>query len=202
MSIKEKILDIAEDMFLSRGYDSVSIRDITQAAGANVASVNYHFNCKRDLYREVFRRKLGRLSKEKIQKIREDLGTEPSPTIDHVVRSIVSGFLNDFLASKESEKLLSIITNEMSENSIALDILMEETVFPMHKVLRENIKKAHPALTDQKVALCISSIFGQIFHFVRARSVICQTAGHDYDQEFINTLIDHITDFSIRGIRG
>jgi len=202
MSTKEKILDIAEDLFLSKGYDSVSVRDITQAAGANVASVNYHFNCKRDLYREVFKRKLGRLSKEKIQKIRAELDTETSPTLEHVVRSIVSGFLNDFLSSKESEKLLSIITNEMSENAIAQDILMEETVLPIHKVLRENIKLAHPALTDQKVAFCISSIFGQIFHFVRARSVIQQTAGHDYDKEFINTLIEHITEFSVRGIRG
>lgn len=202
MSTKEKILDIAEDMFLTRGYDAVSVRDITQAAGANVASVNYHFNCKRDLYRDVFKRKLGRLSKEKIDKVKVELAKESSPTLEHVVRSIVSGFLSDFLASDESEKLLSIITNEMSENAIAQDILMEETVFPMHKVLRENIKRAHPSLTDQKVVLCISSIFGQIFHFVRARSVICQTAGQDYDQEFIKTLIDHITEFSIRGIRG
>ena len=202
MSTKEKILEIAEDLFLTKGYDSVSVRDITQAAGANVASVNYHFNCKRDLYREVFKRKLGKLSQEKIQKLEAELGTESTPTLEHVVRSIVSGFLNDFLASQESEKLLSIITNEMSENAIAQDILMEETIFPMHKVLRENIRRAHPALTDQKVTLCISSIFGQIFHFVRARSVIRQTAGQDYDQEFINTIIDHITEFTIRGIRG
>ncbi len=202
MSTKEKILEIAEDLFLTKGYDSVSVRDITQAAGANVASVNYHFNCKRDLYREVFKRKLSKLSQEKIEKLKVELATESTPTLEHVVRSIVSGFLNDFLASEESEKLLSIITNEMSENAIAQDILMEETIFPMHKVLRENIRRAHPALTDQKMTLCISSIFGQIFHFVRARSVIRQTAGQDYDQDFINTIIEHITEFSIRGIRG
>ncbi len=202
MSTKDKILDVAEEMFLSKGFDGVSVRDITLAAGANVASVNYHFNCKRDLYREVFKRRLVRLSQEKIQKIREDLGAEPMPSLENVVRSIVSGFLYDFLSSKEAGRLLSIITNEMSEDAIALDILMEETVFPIHKVLRENIKRAHPALSDQKVVLCISSIFGQIFHFVRARSVIQQTTGQDYDKEFIKTIIEHITEFSVRGIRG
>ena len=159
-----------------------------QSPGSNGV---YEYNLDAGTEEKIFR-----------QAINMKLASEPSPSLDHVVRSIVSEFLNDFLTSKESEKLLSIITSEMSENAIAQDILMEETVFPVHKMLRENIKRAHPSLADEKVALCISSILGQIFHFVRARSIICKTAGHDYDQEFISNIIDHITEFSIRGIRG
>lgn len=202
MSTKDKIMDIAEEMFLVHGFDGVSVRDITKAAGANVASVNYHFDSKRDLYREVFKRKLRKLSKERIETLKKEFASKGEPTLDDVIRGIVSLFLNDFLSSDESMKLLTILSNEMSETGVARDIFFEESVLPMHKLVRTNIKKACPQLPDEKVTLCISSIFGQIFHFVRARAVIRRTVGREYDSAFIKDLIDHITDFSVRGIRG
>ena len=202
MSTKDKIMDIAEEMFLVHGFDGVSVRDITKAAGANVASVNYHFNSKRDLYREVFKRKLRKLSKERMGQLQKAFADKEAPTLEEVIRSIVSIFLNDFLSSDKSMKLLTILSNEMSETGVARDIFLEESIFPMHKLVRTNIKKAYPRLSDEKVTLCISSIFGQIFHFVRARAVIRRTVGREYDSAFIKDLIDHITDFSVRGIRG
>ena len=202
MSTKGKIMDIAEEMFLVHGFDGVSVRDITNAAGANVASVNYHFNSKRDLYREVFKRKLRKLSKERMGQLQKAFADKEAPTLEEVIRGIVSIFLNDFLSSDESMKLLTILSSEMSETGVARDIFLEETVLPMHKIFRTYIKKAYPDLTDEKVTLCISSIFGQIFHFVRARAVIRRTVGREYDSAFIKDLIDHITDFSVRGIRG
>ena len=37
------MLDAALDLLAERGEDSVSLRDLTEAAGANVAAVSYHF---------------------------------------------------------------------------------------------------------------------------------------------------------------
>lgn len=202
MSIKEKILDIAEDMFLSRGYDSVSVRDITQAAGANVASVNYHFNCKKDLYREVFRRRLKKTSSKMLDFIEAELARIDKPDETDVIRTIVGAFIVRFLQSEDSEKFLTIISQEMSENGIARDIFLEEAVFPIHKMFHQAISAAHPDLPDEKLLLCISSIFGQIFHFIRAKSVIRLTVGREYNEDFVKTIIDHITEFSVNGIRG
>ncbi|MHC4996593.1 MAG: TetR family transcriptional regulator [Planctomycetota bacterium] len=36
-----RLLDAAEALFARKGYAATSVRDITQAAGCNVASVNY-----------------------------------------------------------------------------------------------------------------------------------------------------------------
>jgi AcrR family transcriptional regulator len=47
------LLKHAEELFLAHGFEGVSIRQITEASGANVAAVNYHFNGKTNLYREV-----------------------------------------------------------------------------------------------------------------------------------------------------
>src|SRR6056297_1114628 len=46
---RERILDAAEFLFGERGFESVSLRDITGRAGANVAAVNYHFGSKEKL---------------------------------------------------------------------------------------------------------------------------------------------------------
>ena len=43
---RERILSAAEALFAERGFDTVSLRDITGAADANVAAVNYHFGSK------------------------------------------------------------------------------------------------------------------------------------------------------------
>ena len=55
---REKLLDAAERLFAEQGFDSTSLRQITAAAGANLAAVNYHFGSKEDLIVEVLDRKI------------------------------------------------------------------------------------------------------------------------------------------------
>lgn len=42
-------------MFAERGYDQVTVRDIIDAASANLGALNYHFGTKECLYGEVLR---------------------------------------------------------------------------------------------------------------------------------------------------
>ena len=44
---KERILDAAERLFARHGFYGISVRDITEAAGVDVALVSYHFGGKR-----------------------------------------------------------------------------------------------------------------------------------------------------------
>lgn len=46
---KKKLLDAAVKLVLEKSYDSVSVRDITGAIKANVASINYHFGNRENL---------------------------------------------------------------------------------------------------------------------------------------------------------
>src|SRR5262249_27583015 len=64
---KERILDAAEQLFAQRGFYGVSLRDITQAAGVDVALVGYHFGGKRELFAAVFERRADVLNRERMQ---------------------------------------------------------------------------------------------------------------------------------------
>lgn len=64
---RERILDVAEKLFMVHGYDGTSMRQITGEAKVNLASVNYHFGSKEQLMREVFRRRLTWLNEARLR---------------------------------------------------------------------------------------------------------------------------------------
>ena len=63
---RERILDVAELLFMQHGFEATSMRMITGQAGVNLASVNYHFGNKEALIQEVFRRRLTWLNRERL----------------------------------------------------------------------------------------------------------------------------------------
>ncbi len=52
---RDRIMKAAERLFAERGYDGTSIRAIVAKARVNQAAINYHFDGKDGLYREVLR---------------------------------------------------------------------------------------------------------------------------------------------------
>src|SRR5580700_5371320 len=52
---RERIMKAAARLFAERGYDGTSIRAIVAKARVNQAAINYHFEGKDGLYREVLR---------------------------------------------------------------------------------------------------------------------------------------------------
>lgn len=54
-STEEKIRQAAREVFISKGYDGCSTREIASAAGLNVALVNYYFRSKKQLFEAIFK---------------------------------------------------------------------------------------------------------------------------------------------------
>ncbi len=54
---KERILAAAEALFAEKGYDAVTIREITAKARCNLSLVYYYFGGKKKLYIEMFRQR-------------------------------------------------------------------------------------------------------------------------------------------------
>ncbi|GBD97569.1 putative HTH-type transcriptional regulator YttP [bacterium BMS3Abin06] len=199
-STREKLLDAAEALFLKKGYEKVNVRELTEVAGVNIASVNYHFKGKRKLYREVLRRKFSDIAKRKVDALSRVINKQEVPELRKIIEVYVSDFLGNVLTYKNAECFLQLISREMSHNAIAKDVLIKELITPVHKVLTDAIQRAQPRIPDEKITLCISSINGQLIHFCRAREIIKKIGGRKYDREFLKDIVEHITDFSIKGL--
>lgn len=68
-STRDRILDIAQRLIQSRGYNAFSFKDLAGALGIRTASIHYHFPTKADLgvallqrYRRRFRQELDQIS--------------------------------------------------------------------------------------------------------------------------------------------
>ncbi len=53
MNTRDQIIKSAWKLFSDKGFEGVSVRDVTNAAGVNLASVSYHFGSKAGLIQEV-----------------------------------------------------------------------------------------------------------------------------------------------------
>lgn len=69
-STRERLLDVAEWLFAEHGYNAVSVRHITEAAETRLASVNYHFKTKENLFGLVIERRAGALSESRMEALR------------------------------------------------------------------------------------------------------------------------------------
>jgi len=91
---KDRLLDAAERLFAERGYHGVSIRDITDAAGADVALVNYHFGTKRALLTRVFERRAEILNRERMERL-EAVRPAADGTLD--LEAVVNAFMEPLI---------------------------------------------------------------------------------------------------------
>ena len=52
---RNRLIEAAGEVFAEQGFRNATVRDICDRAGANLASVNYHFQSKEQLYATVLR---------------------------------------------------------------------------------------------------------------------------------------------------
>jgi AcrR family transcriptional regulator len=55
-STRERILDVAMDLFIEKGYDKTSLREIAEQLGFTKAALYYHFSSKEDILMALHQR--------------------------------------------------------------------------------------------------------------------------------------------------
>jgi AcrR family transcriptional regulator len=198
---KDRILDEAEALFALKGYDAVSVREITGTANCNLAAVNYHFGNKKNLYLEVFRsRWLPRASRIK-KSFQESLKADGSLTPSAVVQSLARAFLEGPFSEEERKRHHQLISSELAKPTEAFKMVTDEAMRPLFDSLFEDLRCVLPDdIEEEKLVLNICSMFAMVLYFNFARALISNFTGCDYDADFKRRLVDHIVEFSINGL--
>ncbi|MCO6512070.1 MAG: TetR family transcriptional regulator [Aridibacter famidurans] len=97
---REKLLDAALDVFLSKGYSAATLQDIAEYAGLTRGAVYWHFKGKEDIYRELYER-VHRLDMAVFDEV-ADLGLAPFEKLRELVHSIIR---NIYLNQRYSDYL-------------------------------------------------------------------------------------------------
>ena len=108
--IKDRLLDKAEVLFAEKGYNAVTVREIIAAADCNLASINYYFGNKKNLYLEVFRARWIPRARRVHKYFGELLGDQESSSLSEVVESLALTILPLKSAGITSRKISVIRT--------------------------------------------------------------------------------------------
>ena len=194
---KKKLLKAATKVFASKGFKNATVAEICKAAKSNVASVNYYFGSKENLYAEVWKNAFGKLSK--IFPI--DYNLEPDTSLEEKLRIHIKALLNRMFGlgtlGNESQILLIEITNptdvitDLKRN--AIKPLRDKLVKIIQGLLGKNA-------TEQEVIFCSISIFHQCFGYSFKRGLLPKQLRSMNKTELIESLAEHVTLFSLAGI--
>lgn len=66
---KKRMLEVAAALLAEHGFDVVSVRDVTHAAKANVAAVNYHFGSRDGLMARVMEEALRHFNEDRMARL-------------------------------------------------------------------------------------------------------------------------------------
>lgn len=191
---QRRLLEAAGEVFAEMGFNSARIRDICKRADANVAAVNYHFRDKENLYRETMRY-------AQVCAGEADFPIEVRPEGGQAkeirLRGYIRAFLERVLGHGRPFWHTKLMTREMVDPTPVLDEIIRDKILSHHQMLL-SIMSQYLGATAPKMVLERSacSILGQILFYAHARPVIQRVTPETYAPENLNTLADHIFQFS------
>jgi AcrR family transcriptional regulator len=200
-STKERILNEAEALFAEKGYHAVSVREITTAAECNLAAMNYHFGHKQDLYLEVFRARWVPRAKRVQACFRASLPTQAPLSPTAVAQALAEAFIVGPLSDEERQRHHQLMARELAQPTEAFELLAQQVIRPFFKELADLFRLFMPeGLDEERLMLNILSIFAMVLYFNFARVAVSRITGRKYDSAFKARLVEHIMEFSLKGL--
>jgi AcrR family transcriptional regulator len=197
-----QLLKSASEVFAAQGFRNATIAEICSKAKANTAAANYHFGSKETLYVESWRFAF----EQSLRTYPPDGGlTEDSP-VEERLRGRILAIMRRIVDPRSHE--LDIVYKETANPTGLLAGVIQQALEPIFRgftlIIRELLG---PEATEQQVLLCLMSIRAQCFGpLMRERRRKLDSSGplppsKDPVMEDVETLADHVTRFSLAGIR-
>jgi AcrR family transcriptional regulator len=190
------LLQAAGEVFAERGFHAATIKEITDRAGASLASVNYHFQDKSELYAAVLRD----IGEQIVQKIPPDDQLTGSPEMRF--RQFVQWYCVKACDISKSPWQQILMAREVAQPTLAFEWLLKDYIRPLFDKLAGLVAELIELdIDDESVGLVTASVFGQCSYFLRHLRLLSRLhpqLGEHPDMEHLAT---HVADFSLAGLR-
>lgn len=123
---KEKIFDAALDLFSEKGFDEVSVRELTRNVGIRESSLYNHFKSKDEILDTIFERFKSDLERSSDSEANID-ELISSSTPEEVLNTIAERLVEQ-IRQPQAQKILRIITIELYHNKKIRDFFSQELI--------------------------------------------------------------------------
>jgi AcrR family transcriptional regulator len=162
---RERIMKAAERLFAERGYDATSIRAIVAKARVNQAAINYHFDGKDGLYREVLRAAFRALTEQQLEHADEMKAMSREAALAEFIRRQ----LRPLLGRDEYSRHMRILNWETVRPTAVFRKLLSEEAAPFMGLAVELVRRFQPEADQRTLVAAAVWLVGQCSVFLRNR---------------------------------
>ena len=224
---RQKLLEVAADIFVDKGFHAAGIREICTTAGANLAAVNYHFGGKMELYKAVL---TYAFENAKPPRPMPQLADDPNHPQEQLRAWVL--WNAERMLGVGGHAVYELVVKELQDPTPAFDELLERSMQPIYAAGEDLVAAVLGVSQDTPlVQLCCTSVFGQCLIYRHSRPMIERFQRHvktgvprkngqhtkkgkqamqdqleriqsflQYDPAIISGIANHIADFSLAGI--
>jgi AcrR family transcriptional regulator len=199
---RQHLLKAASEVFGTKGFREATVAEICKKANANTAAANYHFGGKEALYVESWRHAF----EKSLKAYPPDGGVLSDAPVEEKLRGRILAIMRRIIDPESHD--FDIVHKEMASPTGLLVGVIQESIEPILKgfisIIRELLGEE---ATEEQVHLCHMSINAQCFGpllWERRRKIgssVQHLPGSGPIPEDVEALADHVTRFSLAGIR-
>ncbi len=200
---KTRILDAAEALFTEHGYEATSMRQLTGAAGVNLAAVNYHFGSKEELFQAVLTRRLDPMNQERIEilaDLERDAAARP-PSCEKVLFAMLIPALRLARDEKRGGKdFLRVLGRAYADPSPFVRHFLHQQYAEMIERYKEAFLRALPHLSRQELTWRLHFVMGALSYTLAgtdALKLFAQVTQADNDE----LLLQRLAPFLVAGLK-
>jgi AcrR family transcriptional regulator len=197
-STKERILTAAEALFAQRGFEGASLRQLTAAAGVNLAAVNYHFGSKDHLVEQVFKRRLDQLNARRLAALKQISG-QPETTLEDVLAAFIRPAL-DLSHDGGGGLFMRVLARAFAEHDDDLRKFLSENYGHVMRQFTGEFARLLPDLSKEELYWRIDLVTGALTHamsgfgIIQRKSDVSETTHREQTAE-------HLIRFAASGLR-
>jgi AcrR family transcriptional regulator len=200
---KTRILDAAELLFMEHGYEATSLRQLTAAAGVNLASVNYHFGSKDVLFQAVLTRRLDPMNQERIDLL-EQLEREAAGKPISVERILFAMLIPALRLARDEKRggkhFLKVLGRAYADPAPFIRQFLSAQYAEMIALYKEAFLRALPHLSKQELTWRLHFVMGALSYTLAgtdALRMLSQVASTDNEE----LMLQRLAPFLVAGLK-
>jgi len=193
-----RLLEAACKVFAEKGYRGATVLEISSLAGANIASINYHFKDKKSLYAEAWRYAFA----TSVAQYPPDGGVPADAPPEKLLRGHIGALLRR-MSDKNNLEFLIARGELINPTGLLQDVLREE-IAPFHEKLTGIVAELlGPNASESKIQNSVLSILSLCIEpMTLARSANEQHGKGLFPRiDNLEEFIEHVIQFSLGGLK-
>lgn len=201
---RERILDVAEELFAEKGIVATSLRALTKAADVNLAAVHYHFGSKEALLDAVLERRARPANLERLTELErlEERGVDAPPSIEEILSAFVVPGVRSLQALSNRRGLLARLRARVeAQPPDVVEALFRKHFGVVCARFLEALQRELPQLDKQLVADRFRLALGTLSCAFSGNFDLDTIPGHSPQDTPLEVKIQRLVEFLAAGLR-